>query len=487
VPRPIVRCRPDPVMVAGFDRIRSELNVPTAFPDAVLQAAADSVAAGPRIPPGADSTIIDARDLPFMAIDPPGSTDLDQAFFARRHGDGYTVFYAIADPASLIAPGGPVDLEARDRGLTLYSPDLRTSLHPESINEDGGSLLEGQDRRALLWTIEMDGDGVLGDACLQRADVRTRHQLSYQAAQAEMDTAGPDDALTLLREIGELREAQEHHRGAVSLALPSQEVMYQADGSFTVAFNESLPIEGWNAQISLLTGIVASRIMLDAGVGILRTLPEPDDHTLQQLRRTANALGIGWRREQSYADRVRSLRPDTPEAAAMLSQAARGLRGAGYVAFTDHDPPSNPRHFAIASTYSHVTAPLRRLCDRFANEVVLAHCAGHEPPAWAIEALAELPSLMGSAKSRDRNLERAMVDFMEAAVLMPLVGQTFAAVVTNVDNERQQIRIQLREPAVVAKITTRSADGKPTELGNEITVRLVAADPGERRVDFVVV
>lgn len=80
-----------------------------------------------------------------------------------------------------------------------------------------------------------------------------------------------------------------------------------------------------------------------------------------------------------------------------------------------------------------------------------------------------------------------MVDFMEAAVLTPLVGQTFAAVVTNVDNERQQIRIQLREPAVVAKVTTRSADGKPTDLGNEITVRLVAADPGERRVDFVVV
>lgn len=473
-------------MVAGFDRIRTELNVPTAFPDMVLQTAADSVATGPQIPPGADSSVVDARDLPFIAIDPPGSTDLDQAFFARRRGDGYTVFYAIADVAALVAPGGAVDLEARDRGLTLYSPDLRTSLHPESINEDGGSLLEGQDRQALLWTIEVDGEGVLGDARLERADVRTRHQLTYRAAQAQLATAGPDDALTLLREIGELREAQERHRGAVSLALPSQEVVHQADGSFAILFDESLPIEGWNAQISLLTGIAASRIMLEAGVGLLRTLPEPDDRTVGKLRRTAKALGIEWRRGQSYADRVRSLRPDTPENAAMLSQAARGLRGAGYVAFADHDPPSDPRHSAIASTYSHVTAPLRRLCDRFANEIVMAHCAGHTPPTWAVDALEELPSLMGSAKSRDRNLERAMVDFMEATVLTPRVGETFAAVITDVDDERDRVRIQLREPAVVAKVDARGA-GESVELGDEIAVRLVATDPGERRIDFTIV
>ena len=80
-----------------------------------------------------------------------------------------------------------------------------------------------------------------------------------------------------------------------------------------------------------------------------------------------------------------------------------------------------------------------------------------------------------------------MVDFMEAIVLTPLIGETFAAVVTNVDNDRQQIRIQLRDPAVVVKINTSSAGGEPIELGSEITIRLVGTDPGERRVNFVVV
>ena len=466
-------------MLDGFDRIRRQLDVPPTFADAVLATAEAAAAAGPQLPPGAPDHVLDARDLAFVAIDPPGSTDLDQAFFAARNGDGYTVNYAIADVAAFVQPGDAVDLEARERGVTLYSPDLRTSLHPEAISEQAGSLLEGQDRRALLWTIELDADGELTDARLERADVRNRAQLTYAQAQDLIATADPDDPLALLAEIGGKRQVLEADRGAVSLALPSQEVSADGQGSYHLAYDESFPIEGWNAQISLLTGIAASRIMIDQGVGLLRTLPEPDGRTVGQLRRTANALGIEWPRDVSYADRVRDLRPDTPERAAMLSQAARGLRGAGYVAFHDHDLPEDPEHSAIASTYAHVTAPLRRLCDRFANEIVVAACAGTEPPAWAIEALDELPSQMGSARTRDRNLERAVIDFVEAVTLEPHVGETFDAVVTDVDNERDRGRIQLREPAVVARVPATGL-----ELGDRVRVTLLDADPDARQVRF---
>lgn len=465
--------------MTGFHRIRDQLNVPVSFPDEVLQGAADAVTTGPRIPPGAHDEVTDARDIELVAIDPHGSTDLDQAFSARRRGDGFTVFYAIADVAALVEPGGVIDTEARERGLTLYSPDLRTSLHPESINEDGGSLLEGRDRRALLWTIDLDAEGTVVDARLQRADVRNRRQLSYRDAQTEITTAHRDTPLALLREIGLLRQALEVERGAVSLELPDQEVVQAPDGSFELIYDESLPVENWNAQISLLTGMAASHIMLDGGVGLLRTLPDPDPRTVGRLRRTAHALGLQWAGHVSYAEWVHDLRPDTPEQAAMLSQAARGLRGAGYVAFRDHDPPADPEHSAIASTYAHVTAPLRRLCDRFTNEIVLAHCADREPPQWALEALDELPSLMGSARSRDRNLERALVDYVEAVVLAPRVGESFTAVVTDVDVKRDRGRIQLRDPAVVARLPAAGL-----ELGAEVTVVLRASDPDERRLDF---
>lgn len=469
-------------MVAGFQRIRTQLEVPDGFTAEVLEEATASAAQGPTLPPGAPNSVRDARNIPFVAIDPPGSRDLDQAFAAEPLGNGHRVFYAIADVAALVAPGGAVDAEARSRGVTLYSPDLRTSLHPESINEDAGSLLEGQDRQALLWTIDLDEAGSIIDAHLERAQVRNTAQLTYAQAQQQIDAGSGPASLALLRTIGDRRLALEHDRGAVSLALPAQEVISTADGDFELEFDQSLRVEDWNAQISLLTGIAASRIMIDAGVGLLRTLPTPEPRTVGQIRRTARALGIEWPDEMSYAERVRELRPDTPQRAALLSQAARGLRGAGYVAFHGHDMPEDPEHSAIASTYAHVTAPLRRLCDRFANEIVVATCADREPPAWAIEALDELPKLMGAASQRDRNLERAVVDYVEAVVLAPRVGNTFSAIVTDVDEERDRGRVQLRDPAVVARLPA-----KGLTLGSEVTIRLDSADPDDRQVAFSLV
>lgn len=468
-------------MVAGFRRIREQLDVPPAFPVEVEEAVDEVLQAGPKPPAGSAGTRRDARDIPFVAIDPPGSRDLDQAFAAEPRGDGHRVYYAIADVAALVPPGGPIDREARARGVTLYSPDLRTSLHPVRINEAAGSLLAGEDRPALLWTIDLDGEGELIDARLERAEVRNRAQLTYRRAHDLIDRGRADESLALLRTIGRRRRALERRRGAVSLALPAQEVVTTADGTFALRYDESLEVEEWNAQISLLTGIAASRVMLDAGAGLLRTLPEPDPRTVDRIRRTARALGIEWADGVGYADRVRELRPDTPSRAALLSQAARGLRGAGYVSFENHEVPADVRHSAIASTYAHVTAPLRRLCDRFGNEIVVATCAGIAPPQWALEALEELPGLMAAAAQRDRTLERAIVDYVEAVVLAPHVGETFAAVVTDID-ERGGGRVQLRDPAVVTRI---AADD--LELGSEIRVRLDETDPDERRVRFSVV
>lgn len=283
--------------------------------------------------------------------------------------------------------------------------------------------------------------------------------------------------MALLRKVGELRTRLEAERGAVSLQIPSQEVIEAEDGRFLLAYDESLPVENWNAQISLMTGMAASRIMVDAGLGLLRTLPPPDARTVQQLRRTARALDIDWPDHVGYAERVRELRPDTPERAALLAQSARGLRGAGYVAFHDHELPDHPEHSAIASTYAHVTAPLRRLCDRFANEIVVSVCADLEPPEWAVAGLDEMPSLMGRATSKDRALERAMIDFVEALVLEARVGDRFTGVVTDVEEGRA--RIQLRQPAVVAHM-----DKDGLELGDLVEVEVTLADPRERIVEL---
>lgn len=198
MPRQPVCYPPDPEIVAGFERIRERLEIPAEFPQDVLQEATEAAAVGAQVPDSAAAKIRDVRDIPFIAIGPAGSTDLDQAFAAQRSSDGYIVSYAIADVAASITPGGPIDREARVRGVTLYSPVRRTSLHPEATSENAGSLLAGRAWQALLWTIELDAAGVLGDARIERARVRNRQELSYRQAQDLAVSADPDEPIGLL-------------------------------------------------------------------------------------------------------------------------------------------------------------------------------------------------------------------------------------------------------------------------------------------------
>lgn len=456
----------------GIAHIQADLEVTPEFP-AEVERAAEDAARSPRLPD------LDRTDLPFLTIDPPGARDLDQALHLERDGDGYVVHYAIADVAAFVTPGDPVDVEAHRRGETLYGADTKIPLHPPALSEDAASLLPDQVRPALLWTLHVDADGGRTDVRVERALVRSRAQLTYEEAQRAIDAGGGDPSLALLKELGELRLAREAARGGVSLPLPEQEVDVEGD-QWHLEFREQLPVEQWNAQISLLTGFAAASLMVYARVGLLRTLPPPDPRDVQRLHRTARALGIPWPAEQLYPDFIRSLDPSIPAHAAMVNASTRLLRGSGYVAF-DGEVPADPQHSALASEYAHVTAPLRRLGDRYAGEVCLALCAGTDVPAWVLEALPDLPQTLQASGARARSYERQVVDLVEAGVLRSRVGEVFDGVVVDVDDKdpRRGV-VVVHDPDVEARL----AGSGPLPLGTDVRVRLSTADLDARTVEF---
>ena len=468
---PALRLTAPPALL-DLHALRAELGAPGAFSPAALAEAA-AAAAAPRLPE------LDRTDLPMLTIDPPGSRDLDQALHLERAGEGFTVWYAIADVAAFVTPGGALDRELDARGVTLYAPDARVPLHPPVLGEDAASLLPDQVRPALLWQLGLDATGELVTTDVRRALVRSRQRLDYAGVQAALDAGTAEPSLQLLREIGTLRQQLARERDAVDLPTPDQEVVLDPDGRPRIELRAQLPCEGWNAQISLLTGIAAAGLMLRLGTGLLRTLPPADAESVQALRRSALALDVDWPEGTAYGDVVSGLDPAVPAHAALLTLATRLLRGAGYTAF-DGGAPEQPLHSAVAAPYAHCTAPLRRLADRHVGEVCLAAAAGTEVPAWAREALPELPDVMAAATRRANALERAVVDAAEAVVLAPRVGERFEAVVGG--SGAKGGVVQRREPAVRA-----SCDGADLPLGETVTVELVRADVVERVVRFRVV
>jgi len=461
---------------AGIAAIRAELDVTPDFPAEVEEAAAKA-AARPRLPE------LDRTDLPFVTIDPPGSMDLDQALHLERDGDGYVVHYAIADLAAFITPGDPVDVEAHKRGETLYGADSRIPLHPAVLGEGAASLLPEQVRPALLWTMRLDPDGDLVSTHVERARVRSVARLDYAGVQQMFETGtfeGPyADSLPLLETIGRLRLAQEADRGGVNLPLPDQEISVVGE-RWSLEFRTPLPVEEWNAQISLLTGFGAADLMVYARVGVLRTLPPPDPHDIQRLHRTARALGLDWPAEMVYPDFIRTLDPAKPTHAAMAVACTRLLRGSGYATF-DGELPELTEHAALASEYAHVTAPLRRLVDRYAGEICVALCADQPVPDWVRAALTELPDTMRESARRASTYAHAVIDLVEAGMLAPRIGETFAAVVVDVEEERpERGSVTLQEPAVEARVVAT----EPLPLGTEVGVVLTTADVQTRDVAF---
>ncbi|MEV0123596.1 RNB domain-containing ribonuclease [Streptomyces sp. NPDC050703] len=462
---------------AALRELRTELDVPMDFPAEVL-AEAERAAKAPRLPEH------DATDVPLFTVDPPDSVDLDQAMhLARREGGGYRVTYAIADVAAYVTPGGPLDAEAHRRVTTLYFPDERVPLHPTALSEGAASLLPGQTCPAVLWTIDLDADGRTEHADVRRALVRSRAKLDYAGVQRAVDAGTAEEPVALLRDIGTLREALEVARGGISLNVPEQEIV-ERGGRYEPVFRAPLPADGWNAQISLLTGMAAAELMLDAGTGILRTLPTAPDGAVARLRRTAQALRIDWPHHVSYAGLVRSLDPRQPHQAAFLQECTTLLRGAGYTAFTGGRLPDPAVHAAVAAPYTHCTAPLRRLVDRYASELCLAACAGAGVPQWVLAALDALPGEMSEGTRRGNTVERECVDIVEALMLRDRVGEMFDAVVVDVkDNEPAVGTVQLTDPAVVARIEGGTAT---LPLGERLRVRLAEAeaDPGAVKVRF---
>jgi exoribonuclease R len=453
----------------GFEAVRAELKVPAVFPPEVL-AEAEQAAADPVLPTE------DATEVPLVTVDPPGSRDLDQALHLAATGGGFRVSYAIADVAAFVRPGGAVDAEARARAETLYSPDLRTPLHAPVLGEGAASLLPDGVRPAVLWRIDLDAEGEVTGVDVRRALVRSRAQLTYPELQAAVDTGTMPEPVALLPQVGELRLARARARHATELDVPEQEVVPAAGGGWTVAFRRQLPVERWNAQVSLLTGACAARIMLDGGVGILRTLPPPSPEAVEALRRLAPALGVSWPAGAHHGDVISALDGATPGQAAFLEHAAVLLRGAAYTPF-ERTPPADPLHNAVAMPYAHVTAPIRRLVDRFGSELCLALVAGRPVPEWARSALTELPDLMAAGDRRAGALERAVLDTTEAWLLAGQEGRDFPAVV--LEAGRDKGTVVLREPAVRA-----TCAGADLPVGEEITVRLEVADPDKRVVRF---
>lgn len=451
---------PANLLVDGLAAIRAQFEVPDAFPAEILAAA--EVAANRRPAAHADRT-----ERRFVTLDPANSTDLDQAFAIERSGADLILHYAIADVAWFVDDGGPIDVEAWQRGATQYLPDGRAGLYPPILSEGAASLLPSGPRPAVIFTVRIAPDGAVHLDGAERAIIQSRAKLAY-------DTVRDADLPEGFSELASRIEAAENRRGAVRVDPPEQEVEAQAGGGFQLRFRPRLISEDRNASLSLASNLAIADALFAHKTGLFRVMAAPDERAVARLRHSARALDLVWPADATLAQFERTLDPCDAKEAAFMMAIRRAGKGASYVPYQEGVVPW---HSAMAATYAHATAPLRRLADRYVVRATLAIANGQPVPDMVSEAFARLPAVMARADVRDGQIGRAVIDLAEAAMLKGREGQLFDAVVTDLDE--RGARIQLKGLPVLARV-----DANNVEPGSEIRVVLVEADTDRRSLAF---
>lgn len=451
---------PTNALADGLRAIRTQFQLPDAFP-APVQAAAE--AAAKRTP----SAHVDRTGWGFVTLDPATSTDLDQAFTIDRDGHDLILRYAIADVAWFVDDGDVIDQEAWVRGTTQYLPDGKAGLYPRVLSEGVASLLPSGPRPAVIFSVRVDPDGVVKLDGAERAIIHSRAKLAYDSVR---DADLPPDFAELANRI----QAAEQRRGAARVDPPEQEVAPNGDGHFNLSFRPRLISEDRNAAMSLATNMAIADALQAHKTGLFRVMDPPNDRAVQRLRHTARAFGVAWPEDVTLKQFEATLDPANAKQAALMLAIRRAGEGAAYVPYREG---VKPWHAAMAATYAHATAPLRRLADRYVVRATLAIANGEPVPAAVTEAFARLPAVMAHADMLGGQIGRAVIDLAEAVMLTGREGELFAAVVTDVDD--RGARIQLTDLPVVARV-----DVKDVSPGDAVTVRLVATDTARHSLTF---
>jgi exoribonuclease R len=450
----------DEALSAGLDAIRAEAGVPGEFPSKVVAAAEE---AATRVP---GALHVDRTSVNYVTLDPATATDLDQAFAVEQAGEDLVLHYAIADVGFFVDPDGVLDREAWERGGTVYLPDGKVPLYPSALSEEAASLLPTGPRPAVVFTVRIDAAGESRLDGAERAVIHSRTKLAYE----DVDTnALPPTFAELARRI----VAAEDRRDAPRVEFPEQ-VLELTDDGWQLRFDARLESEDRNAGMSLATNLAVADALYAAKTGLFRVMPDVPDWAIRRLRHTAKAFELDWPEGMSLTRFQRSLPSGDQRSAAFLLAVRRAAGGASYQPYTDGE---KPWHAAMAATYAHATAPLRRLADRYVVEAALAVANGDAVPDHVGAAFSELPRVMAQADERGNRVDNAVNNLAEAVFLASRIGELFDAVI--VDEDRHGPVMQIADPAILARV--HAARVNP---GDEIRVRAVAADIEARTIEF---
>ncbi|GBD48185.1 ribonuclease R [Methylopila sp. Yamaguchi] len=450
----------------------------------------------------------DWRRLPLVTIDPADAKDHDDAVHAEPDPDpnnagGHIVTVAIADVAAYVRPGSALDLQALDRGNSVYFPDRVVPMLPERISNDLCSLREKENRPALAVRMYVGKDGRKLRHSFHRIMMKSAAKLSYSQAQAAIDGA-PDEATGPLLEpvlkplwaaYASLKAARDA-RGPLDLDLPERKLVLKPDGTVDrVIVPPRLDAHRLIEEFMIQANVAAAETLETKRTPLVyRVHDAPSIEKLTALRELLATLDIEFAQSGNLRpaafNRILARVEDSENASLVNEVVLRTQAQAEYAS-------ENYGHFGLnLRRYAHFTSPIRRYADLIVHRALIrALELGSDglPETATPETLGEIGARISAAERRAMAAERETVDRLIAHFLADRVGATFTGRIAGVT--RSGLFVKLDETGAdgfvpigslgndyfvhdeAARALTGSATGESFRLGDTVEVKLVEAAP----------
>ncbi len=484
-----------------------DYGLPLAFPESVVSAARDAVSQR-RKDPGELRT--DRRDLHVFTIDPADAKDHDDGLSIRPLEDeSWEVGIHIADVSHFVRPDDEVDLEAFKRGTSVYLVDRVIPMLPHELSTDACSLLPDTDRFAVSVFATVDPVGRVREARFERTEIRSRHKLSYEEAQAVLDNKKSidrqtDEALRALAALAEILRERRKDRGSLDFDLPEGRVLLGEKGEpVSIRVVERLESHRLVEAFMLLANEIAAREAAQKRLPILYRVHEPPPtDKMRDLRTLLGRLShrvskgnISQKDLQAILKQVEG----RPEEKLVSTVILRSMSRARY-------DVRNLGHYGLASDgYTHFTSPIRRYPDLWLHRVLVHTLVeGHAVPEhWEGPGLKDRAERCSVRERVAEAAERESVDLKKVEYMERHLGDEFFGTVSGVTSFGIFVLLDAVFVEGLVHVNSMNDDyyifrqdqyllvgersHRSFRLGDRLRIRVARVDKEERFIDFVIV
>lgn len=258
-------------------------DVPIDFPGGVIDRTTDLIRSLPEITP--DGIRRDLTGLELMTIDSQYTLDYDDALSIRDKGDYCELGVHIADVSAFVKRDDPIDREAIARGSSIYMPDQKIPMLPQSLAEDLCSLRAGELRPAISILIRLNKEAAVLDYDIVPSVIRVAHQLSYFDVNMMAD-GNPD--IMLLHEIAQKYRRKRLAEGAVQISLPELNIWIDEKGAPMVSrTNRESPGRLLVSELMIMANALMARFLAEREIpAVFRSQPPPRERLYKDTEGT---------------------------------------------------------------------------------------------------------------------------------------------------------------------------------------------------------